>query len=213
VPVRVVPYGQTAVAARVQSDLPHAHTAYERFTPEGPLALLPCEDGYAVVWVCAPDRAQELCNAAPNDFLAALQNAFGERVGRFTAVAQRTAHPIALRVAERITVGRAALIGNSAQALHPVAGQGLNLGLRDAWELAREIRTQGPQHPALLHAYDARRRVDRYGSIAFTHALVRMFSNDWLPLSFARGVGLALIDGIPAAKDFLVRRMMFGARG
>jgi 2-octaprenyl-6-methoxyphenol hydroxylase len=209
----VVPYRQSALSARVSVDLPHGCNAYERFTPEGPLALLPSGAGYAIVWVSSPERAGEMCDAAPARFLAELQSAFGERAGRFTGVSERTVHPIALRIAERLTTGRAALIGNSAQALHPVAGQGLNLGLRDAWELACEIRKRGAQDPGVLPAYAARRRIDRYGGIGFTHTLVRIFSTDSLPLRIARGIGLTLLDVIPPAKHFVVRRMIFGARG
>jgi 2-octaprenyl-6-methoxyphenol hydroxylase len=213
VEVRVAEYAQSAISGRVETNRDHRYTAYERFTPDGPLALLPCGRGYSVVWVVASERAEHLCSAAPEQFLQALQECFGERAGRFTHVVGRAAHRIALRVAEHTTSGRAALIGNSAQALHPVAGQGLNLGLRDAWELADEIRRRGLDDPALLRAYAARRRVDRYGGIGFTHGLVKVFSNDWLPLAVARGVGLALVDNVPALKDFIVRRMVFGARG
>jgi 2-octaprenyl-6-methoxyphenol hydroxylase len=213
VDVRIVEYDQSAVSARVETDLHHGNTAYERFTPEGPLALLPCGSGYAVVWVTSLSSAEYLCSATPHRFLEALQERFGERAGRFTGVAERASHRIALRIAEYRTAGRAALIGNSAQALHPVAGQGLNLGLRDAWELATEIRKRGASDPALMQAYGARRRIDRFGSIGFTHALVKIFSNDWLPLGLARGVGLTLLDTVPLAKDFIVRRMIFGARG
>jgi 2-octaprenyl-6-methoxyphenol hydroxylase len=213
IPVRVVEYGQSAVSARVEVDRGHARTAYERFTPEGPLALLPYGGSYAVVWTTTRERAQPLCDAAPEAFLAELQERFGERAGRFTAVSARAAHPVALRVAQRTTSGRAALVGNSAQALHPVAGQGLNVGLRDAWELATEIRTRGAADDGLLQAYRARRRIDRGGGVAFTHALVTIFSNDWLPLALARGAGLTLLDCVPPAKNFVARRMIFGARG
>jgi 2-octaprenyl-6-methoxyphenol hydroxylase len=213
VDVRIVDYGQSAVSARVKTDVFHGHTAYERFTPEGPLALLPYGDGYAVVWTLAPERAQWMCDATPAVFLAELQGRFGERAGRFTAVSARAAHRVELRVAEHTASGRAALIGNSAQALHPVAGQGFNLGLRDAWELAREIRERGPADETLLRAYGARRRIDRTGAVAFTHALVNVFSNDWLPLGLARGAALTLLDSLPPAKDFVVRRMVFGSRG
>jgi len=213
VEVRVVDYGQSAVSARVETDRGHSRTAYERFTSEGPLALLPHGGGYAVVWTTPAEHAQRMCDATPAAFLAELQERFGERAGRFTAVSARAAHRVALRVAERTTSGRAALIGNSAQALHPVAGQGFNLGLRDAWELAGEIRKRGPGDEALLLAYGARRRIDRTGAVAFTHALVKVFSNDWLPLGLARGAGLTLLDSLPPAKNFVVRRMIFGSRG
>jgi 2-octaprenyl-6-methoxyphenol hydroxylase len=213
VPVRVIQYRQSAVSARVKTDLPHGENAYERFTPEGPLALLPSLGGYAIVWVSSPERAEELCNAAPQQFLRELQKAFGERAGHFVDVQERTLHPVALRMAEHVTTGRAALIGNAAQALHPVAGQGLNLGLRDAWELACEIRKRGAQDPGVLQAYAARRRIDRYGSVGFTHTLVRIFSTDSLPLRITRGIGLTLLDVIPPAKHFVIHRMIFGARG
>jgi 2-octaprenyl-6-methoxyphenol hydroxylase len=213
VEVHVTDYGQSVVTARIAADRPHAHTAYERFTKDGPLALLPYESGYALVWTVEQRDAQALCDAAPAHFLAQLQECFGERAGRFTTVSSRAVHRISLRVAERTTAGRAVLIGNAAQALHPVAGQGFNLGLRDAWELASVARDHGVRSGALLERYRARRRIDRTGGIAFTHALVKLFSNDWLPLAAARGVGLTLLDSLPPAKDFVVRRMVYGARG
>jgi 2-octaprenyl-6-methoxyphenol hydroxylase len=213
VDVRVVDYGQVALTARVEADIGRTGTAYERFTHQGPLALLPFGSGYALVWVMVPQRADELCSAAAGSFLAALQDCFGDRAGRFVRVHGRTAHPVLLRVAEHATTGRAALIGNSAQALHPVAGQGLNLGLRDAWELATEIRKRGAGDAALLQAYRARRRVDRLGGITLTHSLVKIFSNSSRPLGLARGIGLMLLDNLPPAKHFFVRRMIFGARG
>jgi 2-octaprenyl-6-methoxyphenol hydroxylase len=128
-------------------------------------------------------------------------------------VGARVAHAIALRLAERTTAGRAVLVGNAAQALHPVAGQGFNLGLRDAWELAGELRRRGVADEELLNAYRTRRRIDRSGGVAFTHAIVKLFSNDVLPLAAVRGAGLTLLDCLPPAKDFVVRRMVFGARG
>lgn len=213
VDVRTVDYGQSAVTARVTTEFPHRHTAYERFTAQGPIALLPFDGSYALVWTMRPEEADELTSTAPHMFLARLQERFGERVGRFMTVSARAAHRLALRVAESSTWGRAVLIGNAAQALHPVAGQGFNLGLRDAWELALEVRRRGPADRQLLDAYRARRRIDRAGGIAFTNALIRLFSNDSLPLGLARGAGLTLLDCLPPAKDFVVRRMIFGARG
>jgi 2-octaprenyl-6-methoxyphenol hydroxylase len=118
-----------------------------------------------------------------------------------------------LRVAERTELARAVLIGNAAQSLHPVAGQGFNLGLRDAWELALQLKRTGLGDPALQELFRSRRRIDRSGGIAFTDALVRLFSNDFPPLALARGLGLTLLDCVPPAKDFLARRMIFGARG
>lgn len=213
VDVRSVDYAQSAVTARVTTEVAHGHTAYERFTPGGPLALLPCAESCALVWTLPAEEADALCSATPEAFLARLQDCFGERLGRFTAVGARAVHRITLRVAADTTAGRSVLIGNAAQTLHPVAGQGFNLGLRDAWELATEIRRRGAQDQELAAAYRARRRIDRAGGIGFTHALIKLFSNDWLALALARGAGLTLLDSLPPAKDFVVRRMMFGARG
>jgi 2-octaprenyl-6-methoxyphenol hydroxylase len=213
VEVRTTDYGQAAVTAMVTIDGPHRNIAYERFTPEGPLALLPSGDAYAVVWTVPHATAADLVSAPHPEFIARLQERFGERAGRFLTASARAAQHLTLRVAERVACGRAVLIGNAAQALHPVAGQGFNLGLRDAWELAMETARRGASSPDLPAAYAARRRVDRTGGIAFTDALVRIFSNDVAMLAHARGAGLALLDNVPPLKDFVARRMIFGSRG
>jgi 2-octaprenyl-6-methoxyphenol hydroxylase len=213
VEVRTIDYRQSAVTARIQTELPHGNTAYERFTSEGPLALLPFEQGYGLVWTTRPQEADDLVRASAPAFLARLHECFGDRVGRFLGVGARNAQRLTLRIAQRTTQGRAVLIGNAAQALHPVAGQGFNIGLRDAWELAAEIRRRGPRDERLLEAYRARRRFDRTGGIAFTDTLIRLFSNDFAPLAIARGAGLTLLDCLPTVKNFVVRRMIFGARG
>ena len=210
---RVREYGQSAITARVHTTRPHGNTAYERFTPEGPIALLPFADEYALVWTVRTPEAEGLRAAAAHDFLECLHERFGERLGRFTAVADRALHALTLRVAEPTTRPRTIVIGNAAQALHPVAGQGFNLGLRDAWELAGEVCRRGVADDTLAGVYRSRRRVDRAGAVAFTDTLVRLFSNDWIPLELARGVGLTLLDCVPPIKDFVVRRMVFGARG
>ena len=210
--VRVRDYGQTAITARVKTSQPHRGTAYERFTVEGPIALLPYGDDYALVWTVRQDDGVHLLGASDTDFLARLQERFGERAGRFAAVSGRAAYDLALRVSEQSIRERTILIGNAAQALHPVAGQGFNLGLRDAWELAEEFRRRGPADATLPAAYRARRRIDRAGGIAFTDSLVSIFSSDSWPLTIARGAGLALIDSVPPLKNFIVRRMVFGAR-
>jgi 2-octaprenyl-6-methoxyphenol hydroxylase len=213
---RSVDYRQTAVTARVWCTEAHAHVAYERFTPEGPLALLPAGDDLALVWSTTPERAERLCAAPGADFLGELKQAFGNRLGRFTAVQRRGMFPLALRVARRVAGPHTVRIGNAAQTLHPVAGQGLNLGLRDAWELAEELRRAPRERigaARFLARYAARRRLDRGGGIWFTHGLARIFSGDYAPLACARGLGLAALAALPPAQDFLVRRMIFGARG
>jgi 2-octaprenyl-6-methoxyphenol hydroxylase len=214
-PARVRDYRQSVVTARVGSTAPHGNVAYERFTPEGPLALLPMGAGLALVWTTVPERARELCELPDVVFLQRLQEAFGGRLGIFTGTGPRTCYPLSLKVAPG-GGPRLIAIGNAAQTLHPVAGQGLNLGLRDAWELAATAGNYGDNElGASIHlaAYRKRRYLDRSGGIGFTDALVRLFSNDIAPLKAARGLGLALLGAAPPAKQFLVRRMTFGTRG
>ncbi len=208
-------YGQAAVVATVRSELPHRHVAFERFTREGPLALLPSGEDIAVVWTAAPERAAGLCALSDNEFCGALEEGFGARLGAFRNARARASFPLALRVASRSSLPATVLVGNAAQTLHPVAGQGFNLGLRDAWELADEIRRRGRDaigSQAMLDAYRRRRRLDRSGGIGFTDSLVRLFSNDVAPLRAARGIGLALLGCVPPARDFVARRMIFGSR-
>jgi 2-octaprenyl-6-methoxyphenol hydroxylase len=210
-----VDYGQSALTARVVSERPHNNTAYERFTAQGPLALLPDGDGWALVWTTAPARARQLCDQEPAAFLAGLQKEFGSRAGGFKSVSGRATYPLRLRRAPRAPMAHAVLIGNAAQTLHPVAGQGFNLGLRDAWELAAHAReaTVATGSADWLRGYQARRQLDRGAGIGITHALVRIFSNEVPPLRIARGAGLTLLGCLPPLKNFLIRRMTFGARG
>ena len=213
---RVVDYHQAAVVAMVTSEIPHRQTAFERFTPDGPLALLPCGDALALVWTMSADAALRVCEAPAEVFLQRLQQQFGGRLGAFTAVGARSSFPLVLKFERDRPLPRAVRIGNAAQTLHPVAGQGFNLGLRDAWELAAEIVNADPAalgSAALLAAYRRRRRLDRRGGIAFTDSLVRLFSNDIAPLRIARGMGLAMLGSLPPVKNFVVRRMTFGTRG
>jgi 2-octaprenyl-6-methoxyphenol hydroxylase len=213
---RIRDYRQTVVTTRVACSAPHRNVAYERFTPEGPLALLPMGDKIALVWTTTPQHAQQLCGLPEAEFLGRLQHAFGNRVGTFSHAGTRSSYPLALKVADRIAEPRVVALGNAAQTLHPVAGQGLNLGLRDAWELAATVQDLdrdeigGTKH---LRHYAGRRRLDRGGGIAFTDSLVRLFSNDMAPVRLARGLGLAALGAVPLARNFLVRRMTFGTRG
>ena len=214
--VRVRDYGQSVVTARVDCEIPHRNVAYERFTPEGPIALLPMGERLALVWTTSPERALQLCEVPELEFLRQLQDAFGRRLGAFGNPGARASFPLTLKVTDRIAEQRVALLGNAAQTLHPVAGQGLNLGLRDAWEFASTLRGRAREDIGAarhLQAYRARRRLDRSGGIGLTDALVRVFSNDVAPLRLARGLGLAALGAVPPARDFLVRRMTFGTRG
>jgi 2-octaprenyl-6-methoxyphenol hydroxylase len=208
-------YRQQAVVAEVTAERPRGGVAWERFTAEGPLALLPFGDRYALVWSVRPASASELLGLSDSDFLARLRKIFGGRLGNFDSVGPRSTFPLSLRQGTINPAPGVLAIGNAAQTLHPVAGQGLNLGLRDAWELAQMLLDVAKEEigaPRFLARYVRRRRVDRYAGIGITDFLVRMFSNSFPPLGLARGAGLALLDALPTARRFLVRRMIFGAR-
>ncbi|MEO8137447.1 MAG: FAD-dependent monooxygenase [Betaproteobacteria bacterium] len=212
---RKINYGQHALTARISAAAPRPGVAFERFTRDGPAALLPFEGGYALIWTATPARTAELQALGDADFLAALQAHFGERVGRFTAVAERKSFPLTLQFAQRVAAPRAVLLGNAAQALHPVAGQGFNLGLRDVWTLAAQLQQARPEDigsTGQLDAYAKSRRVDRWAGVAFTHSLIQAFANDH-PLAVAsRGLGLTLLDSIPLLKHAFARTMLNGLR-
>lgn len=217
-------YAQTAIVAVVRPETVRRGTAWERFTPEGPLALLPFASAgdaahynYALVWTVRTTDAARLAGLPDDCFVAALGERFGGRLGRFAAAGPRASHPLRLWFRRSNRAGpRAVAVGNAAQTLHPVAGQGLNLGLRDAAELADLVRrTDRAQlgDASFLAAFADRRRIDRYATIGVTDFLVRVFSNDAAPLRVARGLGLAALDLLPPARRALARRMMLGARG
>ncbi|MDH5285835.1 MAG: FAD-dependent monooxygenase [Betaproteobacteria bacterium] len=208
-------YGQCALVASVWRDAPHGGIAFERFTPTGPIALLPERDHYGLVWTVDPARAAPLIAIDERAFLAELARAFGARVAGFTRVAGRKSFPLALERARSLVGPRIALIGNAAQQLHPVAGQGFNLGLRDAWALAQSVLDAPREElgsPRMLSRYAARRRVDRSAGIAFTHGLVGVFGAELPLVGLARGAGLALLDIVPPAKRAFARAMLHGLR-
>ncbi len=212
--VRVCDYRQHALVAEVRPLAGHAHRAWERFTPDGPLALLPLAQDYSVVFTMPPDKASEHIKLDEQAFLAALRTQFGSRID-FVASGPRASFPLALRVRRQLTVQRQVWIGNAAQSLHPVSGQGFNLGLRDAWELAEALLTRAggdPGDAAALAFYTQGRRIDPVGSMGFTDGIVRLFSNDLGPLQVARGLGLLSLDLLPPLRHFVARRMIWGAR-
>jgi 2-octaprenyl-6-methoxyphenol hydroxylase len=200
-------YEQVAVVVHVVTDLPSNCIAYERFTPTGPLAVLPLADGrYTVVWTLAPERARQVCALDDAAFGAALQFDFGWRIGRIMRVGARASYPLRLSRAEGMVGTRAVLVGNAAQSLHPVAGQGFNLGLRDAALLAEILAAApDPGARAVLEDYERRRAADRRGMIGFTDGLVRLFASDRPGLALGRNLGLALFDLAPGAKRALSR--------
>ncbi|HEY5290825.1 MAG TPA: FAD-dependent monooxygenase [Burkholderiales bacterium] len=206
-------YRQTAVVAWVKTAQAHRGRAWERFTPEGPLALLPHGAGYALVWTASPERGARLCALAAPAFLAELHAAFGDRLGAFIEAGERAAFPLALRYRRDEPRPRSLAVGNAAQTLHPVAGQGFNLGLRDAWELARlarDARDLGSDD--FCARYRRARALDRRAGIQFTDSLVGLFSNSDALLKLGRGAGLLALDLLPFARRFVARRMIYGAR-
>ena len=206
-------YGQQAVVGSLRADRPHGGRAYERFTPQGPMALLPVGDRYALVWTAAPEKAAELLAMDEERFLAALQASFGDRAGRFVAIESRNAFPLKLRTVNTPVALRTVIVGNAAQALHPVAGQGLNLGLRDAAAVADLLRAtpDAAGTAPMLDAYREARRRDASRGVAFTDFLVSVFSDARRIPTWGRGLALAAFDVFPPARRLLAERMIHGA--
>jgi len=207
-------YGQTAIIAQVRSSRPLPHRAYERFTDEGPLALLPQGDvhagEYSMVWCVRPARAEQLLALDDGAFLAQLGEAFGDRVGRFTYASPRLGFPLGLNAdVGGVGSSRTVAIGNAAQTLHPVAGQGLNLGLRDVTVLAR-LLAQGAT-PQMLAQFSAARRQDRTTTVRLTDTMARVFANN-SPAQALLGLSLAAIDVVGPARSVLAELMMYGRR-
>ncbi|MES2159928.1 MAG: UbiH/UbiF/VisC/COQ6 family ubiquinone biosynthesis hydroxylase [Pseudomonadota bacterium] len=201
-------YQQTAIIAQVRSSRPIAHRAYERFTEQGPLALLPQGEDYSLVWCVRPATAARLQALDDAAFLSELGAAFGERVGSFTYATPRLAFPLGLNADPRSSA-RTVAIGNAAQTLHPVAGQGLNLGLRDVAVLAR-LLAQGA-NPAMLAQFTELRRQDRDTTVRLTDTMARIFAND-SPAQALLGLSLAAIDMLAPARGVLAELMMYGRR-
>jgi 2-octaprenyl-6-methoxyphenol hydroxylase len=212
--VRERPYGHDAIITTVTPDRPQPGVAYERFTDTGPLAMLPMTEGrWSVVWTSREDETAALLGLTDSAFLARLQERFGYRLGGLDRLGRRVAYPLRQVLATEGVVGRVVLIGNAAHTLHPVAGQGFNLGLRDVAALAEVLvgtsRTGAdPGGQAALADYTQWRRRDQSQSALVTDALARLFVNPWAPLRLARDLGLVGLDLIPAARRTLGRRFM-----
>jgi len=209
-----VEYGQSAVIANLTPERPHRNIAFERFTDSGPLALLPMSDGRcALVWTVRTEDCAGILALGDGEFLAHLQLRFGRRLGRLYRIGARTAYPLALVRAHAYTAARLALIGNAAHTLHPIAGQGFNLGLRDVAALAEVVcdaasAGQDIGSRTVLAHYEEWRRRDQAHVLRATDGLVRLFSNDHAPLVAARIAGLVLVDLLPPLKRALMRRAM-----
>jgi len=201
-------YEQVAIVVNAATDKPNTGEAFERFTPSGPLAVLPnAGGGYTVVWAVRPERAAELMALDDTQFAAELLASFGWRAGRWTRIGRRNTYPLTLSRASQTVAGRVVLIGNAAQALHPVAGQGFNLGLRDAATLAEMLAgaKANPDYTELLSRFSAWRAEDRQGVTRFTDGLVKLFGSDLPGLGLVRNFGLLLFDLSPTAKRALSR--------
>jgi 2-octaprenyl-6-methoxyphenol hydroxylase len=215
-------YEQVALVTNVFTQRFHDHVAYERFTSSGPLALLPMTDGrLGLIWTFPPDRAQRMRECSDAEFLIELQSAFGFRLGRFTRVGSRQLYPLTLTRSDDHVAERFAVVGNAAQALHPIAGQGFNLGLRDAASLAEVLADAqsesggvafDPGDGLWMQRYRAWREADRSNIVRFTDGLVRLFTQPFGPAKWLRDAGMLAFDLMPLAKDAL-SQLSLGAAG
>ncbi|GIU31903.1 2-octaprenyl-6-methoxyphenyl hydroxylase [Shewanella schlegeliana] len=234
-PLEQIDFGQSAIIANIHTEQPHEGWAYERFTQTGPLALLPMADSngesrLSLVWALPPGEAERLLTAPKSEFIDKLQQAFGYRAGRFIDIGNRFSYPLLLSYMPRPIYHRTVFLGNAAQTLHPIAGQGFNLGLRDVvclidvvkQELAktqlseRTLTNSGGElvstvdlgSTALTHGYLERRNADRQGTMNSIEFLVRGFSNDHWPLVIGRNLGLRLLSWFPPLKAPVAQKAM-----
>jgi 2-octaprenyl-6-methoxyphenol hydroxylase len=214
IPLREREYGQTAIIANLTASQLHHGVAYERFTDTGPLAMLPMtEERTSMVWTARDDQVERLMGLSDGDFLELLQMRFGYRLGRLESIGQRFAYPLRLRQVTEQVRPRVALVGNAAHTIHPVAGQGFNLGLRDVAVLADLLHDAAAQHGdvgdmALLKHYADWRRRDQQAVAWITDTLARLFANPLGPLRLARNLGLLGLDSLPGLKHLVVRQFM-----
>ncbi|MEA9567828.1 FAD-dependent monooxygenase [Polynucleobacter sp. AP-Nickl1-40-C4] len=217
-------YGQSALVGLVEVENAEPHQAWERFTAEGPLAVLPSHYGHNIlnlVWCGSPESSRHRLQLSDIDFLAELQKEFGSRIGQFLKIQDRRLYELGLNYRKEITHDNAVWIGNAAQTLHPVAGQGLNLGLRDAFLLSEKLvevfsGAAEKQSPAdvenALQSYAQSRKVDRKTTIGLTDFMARVFTSNLAPVVAARGLALSALQWLPPVKTALARQMMFGRR-
>lgn len=212
-------YGQTAIAGFIETEKSHNQIAYERFTPQGPLALLPCgPKRFALIWCAEATTVKNLLELPEHEFRHQAQELFGSRAGFFVKSERAGAFPLNLSVAQRFVGHRFVVIGNAAHTLHPVAGQGYNLGLRDILVLKQVLEqlpspATDPGDLALLKQYEALRKADYRHVQTFTDSLVRLFSSDQICISFTRRCGLKALRIVPVlAKPLAQKAMGFGAQ-
>ncbi|ELA9391577.1 2-octaprenyl-6-methoxyphenyl hydroxylase [Vibrio parahaemolyticus] len=204
-------FDQVAVIANIVTQEPHQGRAFERFTENGPVALLPMSDNrMSLVWCLCPDEAQIVMELSESEFLERLQQDFGWRLGAMQKVGLRASYPLLLRHRKQNISHRFAIVGNAAQTLHPIAGQGFNLGIRDVVTLAEELVKQGEdvgRYQGLIR-FSQRREADRNETIWLTSSLVHVFSNDLLAMRIGRNTALAAMDNLSIFKQPLLRHTL-----
>ncbi|WP_229618604.1 2-octaprenyl-6-methoxyphenyl hydroxylase [Vibrio parahaemolyticus] len=204
-------FDQVAVIANIVTQEPHQGRAFERFTENGPVALLPMSDNrMSLVWCLRPDDAQIVMELSESEFLERLQQDFGWRLGAMQKVGLRASYPLLLRHRKQNISHRFAIVGNAAQTLHPIAGQGFNLGIRDVVTLAEELVKQGEdvgRYQGLIR-FSQRREADRNETIWLTSSLVHVFSNDLLAMRIGRNTALAAMDNLSIFKQPLLRHTL-----
>ena len=209
-------YGQRAVIGNLLTEKAVDNVAYERFTPQGPLALLPVAEGRAgFVWTVSADDADRVMALDDNAFLAELQTQFGHRLGRFSRVGRRASYPLVLSKALRLTATRSVLIGNAAHGLHPVSAQGFNLGMRDVAAIVdciADARAESgdfdPGNTAILARYADWRRADQTKLVRFTDGLVKLFGSERRPLRILRDIGMLGFDLVPGVRGVFAKHTM-----
>ncbi|UYA58790.1 2-polyprenyl-6-methoxyphenol hydroxylase [Pectobacterium sp. F1-1] len=207
-------YDQIAVIANVTTAEPHRGRAFERFTPHGPLALLPMSNGRSsLVWCHDKHHQHEVDGWSEAAFRQQLQQAFGWRLGQFTHIGERHSYPLRLLTASQHISHRLALVGNAAQTLHPIAGQGFNLGIRDVMSLAETLveaakNQQDIGQYTVLDRYQQRRTPDQNTTVAITDGLVRLFANRYTALAVGRNLGLIAMNNLPLVRDAFARRTL-----
>jgi 2-octaprenyl-6-methoxyphenol hydroxylase len=207
--VKETDYRQRAIVGNLLPEMAMSNCAFERFTSQGPLALLPVADGRAAfIWNVAEDDAGRILGLDDAAFLAELQAAFGHRLGAFSRVGARAGYPLVLSKAMRLTATRTVLVGNAAHGLHPVAAQGFNLGLRDVATLCDCIADYGLDDPELLSCYAAWRKRDQSKLVGFTDGLVRLFASNSGPVRAARDLGMLGFDLLPGVRSLFARHTM-----
>jgi 2-octaprenyl-6-methoxyphenol hydroxylase len=202
-------YGQHAIVGNLLPEKSLQNCAFERFTEHGPLAMLPITDGRAgFVWTVAEHDAARILKLDDGAFLGELQDAFGYRLGTFSRVGERASYPLHLSKAMRLTATRSVLVGNAAHGLHPVAAQGLNLGLRDVAALCDCIASNELDDPELLSEYAAWRKADQGKLVGFTDGLVQMFSSNRRSVRALRSVGMLGFDVVPGVRSLFAKHTM-----